>query len=138
MILFWDIIRLLVVLGLVLMAIVYVIKFGLVRMQPGYHQPKGTLQIVEKLPLSQKSGLILVRAGEHYYLLGVSVDNINLLTEISSEEVAPPSTGKNHPSFKHYLDKHLTDAVDSHSFTSKMKTIIRETVNRGHSGDKDK
>ena len=135
---FWDIVKLLVVLGLVLMAIVYVIKFGLVRMQPGFHQQKGTLKIIERLPVSQKSGLFLVQVGKRYYLLGVSTDNINMLTEINSDEILPALPSNNGPSFKHYLDNLLVDTGGSDSFKSKMKAMIREKVNGRPSGDKDK
>lgn len=135
--LFWEIVKLLVVLGIVLMAIVYVIKFGLVRIQPEFYQQKGALKIVERLPLSAKSGLFLVRVGERNYLLGVSAENINLLAEINSEEIPPAPLPKNPPDFKNFLEKHLKETGDTDSFKNKLRFIIREKLNGGRSGDKD-
>lgn len=135
--LIWEIVKLLVVLGMILMAIVYVIKFGLARIQPEFYQQKGALKIVERMPLSQKNGLFLVRVGDRNYLLGVSAENINLLTEVNSEEIPHTLLPKNQPDFRHYLEKYLQETGDVDSFKNKMRFIIREKLNGGRSGGKD-
>jgi flagellar protein FliO/FliZ len=130
--LFWETVKLVVVLGIILMAIVYVIKFGLIRLQPDYYQKKGSLRIVERLPLSQRSGLFLVRAGERHFLLGVSADNINMLAEVNSEEVLPSLPRGEHKEFKSCLDKYLTEAGENASFKEKMRFLIRKKFHGGH------
>lgn len=100
----WEVFRLIVVLLLVLVAAVYVIKFGLTRLQPAYYQQRGTLQILERLALNQKSWLFLVQVGDKYLLLGVSTSSIECLTEVSAEEI--PSLFKTEKKdFKAYLQK---------------------------------
>ena len=47
--LIWEIVKLLVVLGMILMAIVYVIKFGLARIQPEFYQQIGRASCRERV-----------------------------------------------------------------------------------------
>lgn len=103
----WEYVRLLVVLGIVLAAIIYFIKFGLVRLHPRLYRQKGALKIVERLFLGQKCGLILIQAGQRYFLLGVSAERINMLTELKSEDVPDLSAAAPPAGFGQYLNNYL-------------------------------
>jgi len=129
--LLWETVKMLAALGIILIAVVYVIKLGVVRLQPDYYNKKGSLKIVERLPLSQKSGLFLVKAGESYFLLGVSTDNINMLAKLCSEEL-PPADGDKE--FKNCLDKYMTNTGKT-SFTERMRSLAGKKQRGGHCDD---
>ena len=134
--LFWEAVKLVVVLGIVLIAIVYVIKFGLVRLQPDYYQKKGALGIVERLPLGQKSGLFLVRAGESYFLLGATAESINMLAKVDSDEIVPCTEPDDGKEFKKVFSKYMADTGDT-SVMGKMKSLLNRKSYGGHSGGKN-
>lgn len=86
---FAELLKLVFVLILVLVAAVYVIRFGLVRLQPDYARTGSILKIVERMPLSQRSWLCLVQLGEKYLLLGVSATGITVVTELDATDIPP-------------------------------------------------
>ncbi len=134
--LFWEAVKLIVALGAVLIAIVYVIKFGLIRLQPDYNRKKGSLCIVDRLPLNQKSGLFLVRAGEGYFLLGATAESINLLAKVDGEEISPFLEQGNGDEFKKIFNKYMADTEDV-SIKGKMKALLSRKFHGGYSGDKN-
>lgn len=133
---FWDMVKLLVVLGILLISIVYVIKYGLVKLQPDYYQKKGALMVVERLPLSQKSGLYLVRAAESYYLLGVSAENITMLAEIDKEEALSSLLSQESEEFKGFLSRSMRGrgTGEKASLMQKIQTLVNQKL---HGGDSD-
>ena len=48
---------------------------------------RGMMQVVAQLPLGRDRQVILIRMGERYFLLGSTATEINLLSEISKEEL---------------------------------------------------
>jgi flagellar biosynthetic protein FliO len=95
--------RLVLVLVFVLAAAVWVIRFGLVRLQPDYARAGSALKIVERLALGQRSWLCLVQAGEKYLILGVSVSGVTLVTELSAGEMPPALPAQGTRDFKDIL-----------------------------------
>jgi flagellar biosynthetic protein FliO len=100
-----ELLKLIVVLALVLLAAVYVIRFGLTRLQPESYRRQGAMKVVERLALNQKSWLCLVKAGEKYVLLAVSTGGVNKISELSAEEVEPLLHAEEVRDFKSYLQK---------------------------------
>ena len=45
------------------------------------------MKIVERISLSNKSSLNIIKVGEKYYLIGASENNTQILKELSSEEI---------------------------------------------------
>lgn len=130
--LFWESVKLLLALGLILMAIVYVIKYGLVRLQPDYVGRKGTLKIVDRLPLSQRSGLYLVRAAKSYFLLGVSGDSINMLAKLDREEIFEFLNSQQNDEFKDILDSCLAPG-EKGSYVRRIQSFVNEKLRGGKS-----
>lgn len=135
---FFDVLKLLVVLGMTLVAIIYVIKFGLVRMQPDYYRQKGALKVVERLTLGPKSGLVLVQAGERYLLLGVSSESIHVLTEISPEEIHLPEPSTDAPDFRAVLETFMAKTAQAGSMKERVGTLISEKINGRRAGKVEK
>ena len=46
------------------------------------------LELLAQLPLGRDQRLVLARAGERYFLLGVTASNISMLAEFTEEEAA--------------------------------------------------
>lgn len=61
--LFWETVKMLVVLGLVLMAIVFVTRYGVARLQPGGMGRGGAIRVLERVPVGPKTSLLLVNVG---------------------------------------------------------------------------
>lgn len=69
------------------------------------------MKIIDQIQLGQDKRLILVKLGEHNYLLGVSQAGIQLLTEAEGEfEESQTSVQMENPSFKDMMERYL----DSH------------------------
>jgi len=79
------------------------------------------MQMLDRLPLGQDKAVAIVRAGKHYYLIGVASSQITLLAELSEEdlekETDAPGTfsgvEKGYENFKDmlkkYTDRHRKD-----------------------------
>ena len=67
------------------------------------------IQIIEKVVLGLDKSLFIVKVGNHYYLLAAGKQNIELLTEVSKEEIKlsqREAQGTNiFPNFDSYLKK---------------------------------
>lgn len=50
---------------------------------------KSRMQVVDGISLGKDQKVVLLRAGERYYLLGAGSQNISLLRELSPEEAEP-------------------------------------------------
>ncbi|HBC98738.1 MAG TPA: flagellar biosynthetic protein FliO [Lachnoclostridium sp.] len=78
------------------------------------------MQMLDRLPLGQDKAVAIVRAGNHYYLIGIASSQITLLSELSEEDIPEgisaqiPLTGaEGYESFKKllkkYTDRHRDD-----------------------------
>ncbi|MGB9660809.1 MAG: flagellar biosynthetic protein FliO [Moorellaceae bacterium] len=73
--------RLFIFLPLVLLLAYVTVRYGLGRAYfPG--KGGGRLRIVDRLPVGQKSALLVVRCGERYFLIGVGDGTPALLAEL--------------------------------------------------------
>lgn len=45
------------------------------------------MQMLDRLPLSQDKSVAIVRAGSHYYLIGIASSQITLLAELAEEDI---------------------------------------------------
>lgn len=104
---FWDFVRLLAVLVIVLTAVVVFIKFGLARLYSQPYRQKGALRIVERLVLGPKCGLFLIQAGQRYFLLGVGVERVDVITELKGEDLPDIPAVLRRPGFGQYLNYYL-------------------------------
>lgn len=134
----WDVLQMLVVLGIVLILAVYVIKYGIARLQPDQYVRTGALQVMERLSLGPRNGLYLVRAGERYYLLGVSGENINCLAELEGEELQAFLAQENKNEFKRYLDSFMTGAGENASLKDKVGHFVSKIRTGGQHHDEHK
>lgn len=69
----------------------------------------GNLKILSQLQVGQDRRILLLKAGEHHYLVGISQAGIQLLSEVEGEFEAdmPQSTGGTElPSFQELLEKY--------------------------------
>lgn len=73
--------RLLIFLPLVLGLAYVTVRFGLGR-AAGRVAGSGQLELIERLPLSNKSGLAVIRCGERYFLVGLGEGAPILLAEL--------------------------------------------------------
>lgn len=71
------------------------------------------MQMLDRLPLGQDKAVAIVRAGSHYYLVGIASAQITLLAELSEEEIKkevpeqPAVTGlEGFDNFKQILKKY--------------------------------
>lgn len=67
----------------------------------------GRFKVLARLSLGREQSLALVRAGERYFLLGVTASGVQLLAELTAEEAqsicAPPPDQPQPPSFRESL-----------------------------------
>ncbi len=122
----WEMFKLIIILLLVLVVAVYVIRFGLTKLQPAYYQQRGSLQVLERLALNQKSWLFLVQVGDKYLLLGVSTNSIEYLTEVSAEEITSLFKVEK-KDFKSYLQK-IEDRKAVFSIRNRAADFLRKTA----------
>lgn len=123
--LFWETVKMLVVLGLVLMAIVFVMKYGVARLQPGGMGNSGIIKVLERVPVGPKSILLLVNVGEDNFLLGVSADRINFLAKVTPDE-----------SFSQVLERTTAGGTDTLTF-KRVKEMFRKGAHGGQNFDED-
>lgn len=92
------IIRVFAALGLVLLCI---ILFGLVVRKtgfPGKLGRAGSLPVISRTPLGQRTEIVVVQAGQEHLVLGVTAQQINLLHKMPAPETA--ATGTKHATSK--------------------------------------
>lgn len=63
-----------------------------------------TVQVLERVPLAQDKFLAVIRAGEKILLLGVSPQQVELLTELSEDDLASSGDKGSPPSGKTFLE----------------------------------
>ncbi|UNC91756.1 FliO/MopB family protein [Candidatus Contubernalis alkaliaceticus] len=131
---FWQFVKLIIVLPLVLITAVYVIKFGLTRLYPDHYIQRGGLKIIERLHLTQKSWICLVQAGEKYLLLGVTSGGINSLGELSPEDVAAILPKEEKKDFQKYLNEYQRDSAAKKAglvnLKQKLSGVLRNTADK--------
>lgn len=77
--------------------------------QWGMNAGSGNLKVISQLQVGQDKRILLLRVGEHHYLVGVSQAGIRLLTEVEGEFEAdmPQNTkGTPAPSFQQLFDQY--------------------------------
>ena len=77
------------------------------------------MQMLDRLPLGQDKAVAVVRAGNHYFLIGIASSQISILAELTEEdiekslEVSNAQGMEGYPDFmsilKKYTDKHRKD-----------------------------
>lgn len=77
------------------------------------------MQMLDRLPLGQDKAVAVVRAGNHYFLIGIASSQITILAELTeediqkSQEVSNTQDMEGYPDFmsilKKYTDKHRKD-----------------------------
>ncbi len=75
------------------------------------------MQMLDRLPLGQDKAIAIVRAGSHYYLIGIASSQITLLSELSEEDI-PEGISAQTP---------FTGAEGYESFKKTVKKIYRQT-----------
>ncbi|MFA5536017.1 MAG: flagellar biosynthetic protein FliO [Bacillota bacterium] len=79
---FWKaLLRIAIFLPLVLLLAYWSIKLAAVR--GPFSQGSKNMQIIERLPLTTKNSLYVVKLSEQYFLIGVSEQRVELLKELS-------------------------------------------------------
>lgn len=120
--------KVVITLGL-LGAAVYWVKNRYYRVNPPGQLDSQVLRVVDKLDLSVSNSLIIVEVGSRFYLLGTGSGGVNLLTEITDQELIEEllEAKGNSPQ---QLDRQLVD------FTSHLQKQIEKIRNlAGKGGD---
>jgi flagellar protein FliO/FliZ len=85
--LLWVIVCVLVILGLAY----WVTKYVAIHGSPGAHtdgRSTGDLTVLSRLMLGKDQQLVVVKAGDRYFLLGVTAAQITMLAEFTPQEAA--------------------------------------------------
>ncbi len=71
----------------------------------GMQNKKENMQVIQQLYLGKGQRVVVVQAGKRYMVLGVTENNITMLTEMSEEEVLPwlQEKAETKPEFKKSL-----------------------------------
>ncbi|MTI65711.1 MAG: flagellar biosynthetic protein FliO [Firmicutes bacterium] len=75
---------------LVALPIVVILAYISLRLSNKYlmkYNKGKNMKIIEKIPLHNKSSLCIAKLGEKYVVLGVSENNIQVLTELKEDEI---------------------------------------------------
>ena len=83
--------RVIIFLPIVLALAYLTVRFGMGRVT-GTAVGGRQLEIIERLPLNNKTGLAVVRCGERYFLMGLGDNSLGLLTELPDYPVMAAST----------------------------------------------
>ncbi|RFZ80368.1 hypothetical protein DS742_03715 [Lacrimispora amygdalina] len=77
------------------------------------------MQMLDRLPLGQDKSIAVVRAGSHYFLIGIASSQITILAELTEEDIQKgldipnPQVREGYPDFisilKKYTDKNRKD-----------------------------
>ncbi|MDF2887807.1 MAG: flagellar biosynthesis protein FliZ [Lacrimispora sp.] len=77
------------------------------------------MQMLDRLPLGQDKSVAVVRAGSHYFLIGIASSQITILAELTEEDIQEsldipnPQVRAGYPDFisilKKYTDKNRKD-----------------------------
>lgn len=81
----WDFLKLLLALPFVLLLIYISLKFHHQYMLK-YQQGKN-MKIIERMPLSNKSFLTIVKVGKEYLILGVTENHMEVIQKLDSSEI---------------------------------------------------
>lgn len=80
------------------------------------------LRIVAQMPLGRDRQVILIQAGERYFLLGSTANETNLLAELSAEEVEAWRE----------KERQMGEAGQSPSFAKSLQEILKQRGGRYH------
>ncbi|QQR79689.1 MAG: flagellar biosynthetic protein FliO [Deltaproteobacteria bacterium] len=82
----WMFIKMLGGLGIVIALAFVLLKYVLPKTRLQKFRKHPWLEVIDRVPLSVKSSVYLVKLSGRYLTLGVSESSVNLITEISQEE----------------------------------------------------
>jgi flagellar protein FliO/FliZ len=46
------------------------------------------VQVIDRLPIDQRRSIMVLKIGEHFFLVGASEGGINLISKLETEEIA--------------------------------------------------
>ena len=76
------------------------------------------IKIIDRIILGKDKWICLVQVGKNYYVIGVSNRNIELIGQISQEDLVPLERKKDDLYFSNILDKYINrwfgDRTDGH------------------------
>lgn len=101
----WSIIKLLFALPVVIL-----LAYISLRLTNQYLSKQGkgkSIQVMERIPINNKSTLCVVKAGEEYLLLGVSDNNIQMIKKLEKDEVVDYAAYNQGISFKDAMNIHF-------------------------------
>lgn len=103
--------RVLLSLAFVVFLAYYSIRLVLPRLQAGSASSRGTMCLIERIPVGMRGYICLVMVGRQYFLVGVSAAGIRLLAEIPPESLpAQEAQMPGYPDFAEVLRKSSTQA----------------------------
>ena len=82
----WMFIKMLMGLGVVIGLAFVLLKYILPKTRLRSFQRHQWLQVVSRVPMTPKSSVYCVKFAERFFVLGVSEESVNLITELSPEE----------------------------------------------------
>ncbi len=82
----WMFIKMLVVLAVVIALAFVFLKYALPRLRFSKMRKHSWLDVIDRIPISAKSSVYLVKLSGRYLALGVSEASVNLIAEIPQEE----------------------------------------------------
>lgn len=69
------------------------------------------INIIERIPISNKSSLAIVKIGDDYLLVGISENGINLIKELKYEDIKQPNYEMNELKFNNEIITSLTSKI---------------------------
>ncbi len=82
----WMFVKMLLGLGIVIALAFVFLKYAVPRMRFSKFKKTQWLDVIDRIPLSPKSSVYLVKLAGRYLTLGVSEESVNLIAEIAQEE----------------------------------------------------
>jgi flagellar protein FliO/FliZ len=83
------------------------------------------IKIVDLLPLSQDSMLVLVEIGDKVILLGKTQKSITFLKEFSKDQLF--NLGEQHHSFKNIIDNQISSSFDLKNKVLNLYNLIKDS-----------
>lgn len=120
--LLWLIICVILILGLAYFFTKYVVGRGIPMSR--YGVPGGMLNAVARMHLGRDQQIVLIRAGERYFLIGSTATQITTLAELSAEEVGAWCE----------KDRQMGEVEQHPSFAQSLREVLKQRNGR-YNGD---
>ena len=114
----WAIVCVVVVVGMSYWVTKYLAGSGLLRTGLG-RNGTGQIKVVEQQMLGRDQRLVVVQAGEKHYLLGVTANNISMLSEITWDPANGAGEGAN-----------MQEATERPAFREAFFEVLRQKTRR--------